>query len=117
MRDRSKGMQVLRALAGALALCLIAPLAAAGATLHQTLLAEAGYGPAPVGFARTADGTLHVAFESNISWGDSANGVAVRSISAAGHVGPLVQALNWSNSGGGGSPSGIPGLAILSGGS
>ncbi len=43
----------------------------------------------------------------------SANGVGAVSITPSGHVEPSVQALSWSNSGG--SPNGIPGLAVLSG--
>ena len=85
---------------------------ATGATLHPTLLAKVGYGTVPVGFARTADGQLHVAFETNTSWGDSASGVGSLSISPAGGVGSQVQALAWTSSSGG-SPNGIPGLAVM----
>ena len=98
-----------------LAIALTAPAGAAAATLHQTLLAKVGYGTTPPSFARTADGVMHVAFETNANWGDSANGVGARSISPSGHMGPQVQALAWGS--GGGSPNGIPGLAVLPGGS
>ncbi len=92
-------------------LALLVPGGSAAATLHTTLLAQVGYGTTPPGFARTADGTLHVMFETNTSWGDAANGMEARSISPSGHVGPAVQALNWNVTGG--SPSGIPGLAVM----
>lgn len=109
MRDGSRTLQLLCSLVAALALSLITPLAAAGATLHPTLLAEAGYGTTPIGFARTANGVLHVVIDSNVNWGDSYSGIAARSISPSGHVGPAVQALNWN----GQSAQGIPGLAVL----
>ena len=89
----------------------IAPAGGQAAALHPTMLAKVGYGPVPPSFARTADGILHVAYETNISWGNAANGVGALSISPSGHVGPQVQALNWNNQGG--SPNGIPGLAVL----
>lgn len=98
-----------------LAITLAIPAVAMAAALHPALLAKAGYGITPPSFARTADGTLHLVFETNTSWGNSANGVSALSISPSGHVGPLVQALDWGNSGG--SPNGIPGLAVLPGGS
>ncbi len=91
----------------------LAPGKALGAALHPTLLAQVSYGSTPPAFARTTDGTLHVAFASNINWGDSANGVGAVSISPSGHVLPAVQALAWP--GPGGSPSGIPGLAVSNG--
>ena len=97
-----------------LAIALTAPAGAAAATLHRTLLAKVGYGTTPPSFARTADGVMHVAFETNVSWDDSANGVGAVSISPSGHVGPQVQALAWGGTGG--SPNGIPGLAVLPGG-
>jgi hypothetical protein len=75
------------------------------------LIAKVGYGGAPIGFARSANGTLHVVYETDISWGDSANGVGTITIGRSGAVGHPVQALNWKDTGG--SPSGIPGLAIL----
>jgi hypothetical protein len=90
---------------------VIAPAASEAATLHPTLLAKVGYGQVPPAFARSADGTLHLAFATVISWGNSANGIGALSISPSGQVGPQVQALNWNNPGG--SPSGIPGLAVL----
>lgn len=96
------------------AIALIAPAAAVAMPLHPTLLAKGSQFPVAPSFARAADGTLHVVFETNINWGNSANGVGAVSISASGHVGPQVQALNWGTSGG--SPNTIPGLAILSGG-
>lgn len=99
------------ALLVAVAISLLAAAGASAATLHPQLLAKVGYGATPVGFARTGDGVLHVAYESNINWGDGANGVGALAISPSGHVGPQVQALNWGTSGG--SPSGIPGLAAL----
>src|ERR1700757_3122458 len=77
----------------ALALAVLAPAVALGATLHPTLLTKAGYGSFPVGFARTADGNLHVVYATNIGWGDAANGIGAVSISPSGHVGPQVQAL------------------------
>jgi hypothetical protein len=91
---------------------LLAPGGAVGASLHPKLLAKVGYGTTPIGFARAADGRLHVAFETNTSWGDSASGVGAVSVTPSGHVGPQVQALSW---GGGtsGSPNGIPGLAVM----
>jgi hypothetical protein len=98
-----------------LAIALTAPAGAVAATLHKTLLAKVGYGTTPPSFARTANGIMHVAFETNVSWGNAANGVGVRSISPSGNLGPHVQALAWG--GNGGSPNGIPGLAVLRGGS
>lgn len=113
-RDRQRCVR--RTLMLGLTMALIAPAAAAAATLHSRLLAKVGYGTTPPSFARTADGTLHVAFETNVNWGDSASGVGALSISPSGHVGPQVQALSWGGSTGG-SPNGIPGLAVLPGGS
>lgn len=94
---------------------LLAPNGAAGATLHPKLLSKAGYGPVPIGFARSADGRLHVAVATNLSWGNAASGVGAVAISPSGNVGPLVQALAWSGVTSG-SPSGIPGLAVTSSG-
>jgi hypothetical protein len=91
---------------------LLAPGGAVGASLHPKLVAKVGYGTVPIGFARTADASLHVAFETNTSWGDSASGVGAESISPSGHLGPQVQALAW-NGLTSGSPNGIPGLAVL----
>ena len=58
-----------------LTVALLGPEGAVGAGLHPKLLAKVGYGTVPIGFARSADGSLHVAFETNTSWGDSASGV------------------------------------------
>ena len=114
MHGRDGKRRLCRTMMLGLAIALITPVGAAAATLHKTLLASVGYGTTPPSFARTADGVMHVAFETNTSWGSSANGVAALSISPSGHVGPLVQALAWGA--GGGSPNGIPGLAVLPGG-
>lgn len=111
MRDRrmrSLRWGLLLGLAGA----LLAPGGAVGASLHPKLLAKVGYGTTPIGFARAADGRLHVAFETNTSWGDSASGVGALSITPSGHVGPQVQALSWGGATSG-SPNGIPGLAVM----
>ena len=91
---------------------LLVPSGATAAALHPKLLTKAGYGPVPIGFARSADGRLHVAFETNTNWGDAASGVGALAISPSGNIGPQVQALSWSSSSGG-SPNGIPGLAVL----
>jgi hypothetical protein len=91
---------------------LVAPNGAVGATLHPKLLTKSGYGTLPIGFARSADGRLHVAFSTEISWGDTATGVGAVTISPSGNVGPQVQALTW-NGVTSGSPSGVPGLAVL----
>jgi hypothetical protein len=115
MKRTDRKRRLRRTMTLALALALTTPAGAAAATLHTTLLAKVGYGTTPPSFARTADGVMHVAFETNLNWGDSANGVGVRSISPSGHLGPQVQALAWGA--GGGSPNGIPGLAVLPGGS
>src|ERR1700760_2489501 len=95
-----------------LTIALLGPGAAVGAALHPKLLAKVGYGTVPIGFARSADGRLHVAFETNTSWGDAASGVGAVAISPSGSVGPQVQALAWSGLTSG-SPNGIPGLAVL----
>jgi hypothetical protein len=95
-----------------LMVALIVPGGARGESLHPKLLAKVGYGTVPVGFARSANGQLHVAFETNVSWGDSASGVGALAISPSGHVGPQVQALAWPGPISG-SPSGVPGLAVL----
>jgi hypothetical protein len=108
MKDRARTSQLLCAMVGALALLLVAPLAAAGVTLHTTQIATAGYGATPVGFARTPDGVLHVVVTQNTNWGNSYSGIAARSISPSGHIGPPVQALNWD----GQSAQGDPGLAV-----
>jgi len=97
-----------------LATALAAPAIASAATLSPRLVAKAGYGAVVPSFVRTADGTLHMVLEANINWGDSFNGVGAISISPSGHVGAEVAALNWAVSGG--SPNGIPGLAIMPGG-
>lgn len=94
-----------------LGLVVLVPASAGAQALHPDLLAKVGYGTAPPGFVRSADGTLHLVYETNTNWGDSANGVRIVTISPTGHVGPPVQALNWNSAGG--SPSGIPGLAIM----
>jgi hypothetical protein len=100
------------ALLAGLALGLLAPAAAVGATLRPTLIApKTSPGATPDGFARTADGTLHVVYETNQAWGMTANGVGAVGISAAGTAGPQVQAFSWGTTGG--SPNGIPGLALL----
>ena len=112
MRDTGRHRHAQWAVLSGLALALFAPGGAVGATLHPTLLAKVAYGTVSPGFARTADGTLHVAFETNTSWGDSASGVAALAISPSGHVGPQVQALSW-NGPTSGSPNGIPGLAVM----
>jgi hypothetical protein len=91
---------------------LLAPNGAAGATLHPKLLAKVSYGTTPIGFARSGDGRLHVAFETNTSWGDAASGVGAVAISPSGKVGAQVQALAWSGVTSG-SPNGIPGLAVM----
>jgi hypothetical protein len=96
-------------------LALLAPGGAGAMSLHPKLVAKVGYGTVPIGFARTADGKLHVAFETNTNWGDSANGVGAVSISPSGQLEPQVQALSW-NGETSGSPNGIPGLAVLSSG-
>ncbi len=95
-----------------LVVALLAPNGAVGAALHPKLLAKVGYGTVPIGFARSADGRLHVAFETNTSWGDSASGVGALAISPSGNVGPQVQALSWTGTTSG-SPNGIPGLAVM----
>jgi hypothetical protein len=95
-----------------LAPAVLAPGGATGAALHPKLLTKAGYGTLPIGFARSADGRLHVAFATNTSWGDSASGVGAVAISPSGTVGPQVQALAWTGLTSG-SPSGIPGLAVM----
>ncbi len=91
---------------------LLAPSGAVGLALHPKLLTKAGYGTLPIGFARTADGRLHVAFATNTSWGDASSGVGAVAISPSGSVGPQVQALAWSGLTSG-SPSGVPGLAVM----
>ena len=99
-----------------LAAALIAPAGALAKSLHPTLIAsKTSPGFVPAGFARTADGTLHMVYETNLNWGNSANGVGAVSISPSGHVGPQVQALSWGNQSGG-APNGVPGLAVLPGG-
>jgi hypothetical protein len=95
-----------------LMVALLAPSVAVGAGLHPKLLAKVDYGTVPIGFARSADGRLHVAFETSTSWGDPANGVGAVAISPSGHIGPQVQALAW-NGPTSGSPNGIPGLAVM----
>lgn len=111
MKDRGMRRPWLIVLVGLMA-ALLAPGGAQGAALHPRLLAKVGYGAVPIGFARSADGRLHVAYETNTSWGDSANGIGALAISPSGHVGPQVQALAW-NGPTSGSPNGIPGLAVL----
>ena len=111
MKDRAKRRARWIVLLGS-SVALLAPAGAMGAALHPKLLAKVGYGTVPIGFARSADGRLHVAFETNTSWGDAASGVGAVAISAAGNVGPQVQALAWSGPTSG-SPNGIPGLAVM----
>src|SRR5689334_11753383 len=88
-----------------LTVALVVPSGAVGATLHPKLLAKVGYGTVPIGFARSADGRLHVAFETNTSWGDAASGIGAVAISPSGSPGPAVQALAW-NGVTSGSPNG-----------
>lgn len=96
-----------------LATALAVPAASQAATLHTTLVANAGYGAVAPSFVRTPDGTLHVVLETNTNWKDGWNGIGAVSISPSGKVGPEVQALNWNTTGG--SPSGTPGVAIVGG--
>jgi hypothetical protein len=109
MKNRGGTNQFLGAVLGVLALALITPLTAAGATLHTRQLVTASYGATPVGFARTADGVLHMVATQNTNWGDSYSGIAAVSISPSGIVGAPVQALNWN----GQSAQGNPGLAVM----
>ena len=95
MRDWGGGRALRRVVLLGLTLAVLVAGGAAGATLQPKLLTKAGYGTVPIGFARSADGSLHVAYETNTSWGDSASGVAAVSISPSGHIGPQVQALSW----------------------
>jgi hypothetical protein len=95
---------------------VLAPSGALGANLHPKLLTKAGYGALPIGFARSANGRLHVAFETNLSWGNSASGVGTVTISPSGNIGPQVQALAWSGVTSG-SANGVPGLAVMPNGS
>ncbi|MGZ4165961.1 MAG: sialidase family protein [Solirubrobacteraceae bacterium] len=106
------GRRLRRIVLLGLTLALVVAGGATGATLHPKLLTKAGYGTLPIGFARSADGSLHVAFATNTSWGNSASGVGALSISPSGHIGPQVQALAWTGLTSG-SPSGIPGLAVM----
>src|SRR6201995_662778 len=115
MKDTGKRRlpwMALLALIGA----VLAPSGALGANLHPKLLTKAGYGALPIGFARSANGRLHVAFETNLSWGNSASGVGTVAISPSGNIGPQVQALAWSGVTSG-SPNGVPGLAVMPNGS
>ena len=114
MRQRAK-RRLPRVVLLGLTVAVLVPSAAVAASLHPKLVAKVGYGTVPIGFARTADGRLHVAFETNTNWGDSANGVGAVAISPSGHLGPQVQALSW-NGLTPGSPNGIPGLAVMSSG-
>ena len=112
MRDWGDGRALRRIVLLGSTVAVLMAGGAAGATLHPKLITKAGYGTVPIGFARSADGRLHVAFETNTSWGDSASGVAAVSISPSGQIGPQVQALSWTGLTSG-SPSGIPGLAVM----
>jgi hypothetical protein len=113
MRDWTRIRRMFRA-SGALVVggavgALGAPAVAGATSLHPTLLTKSAYGAILPGFARTADGTLHVVYETNKGWGDSAYGIGTVAISPSGHVHPAVQALAW-----GTSPSnGIPGVAVM----
>lgn len=111
MRDQSR-RRLARTVSLGLTLALLLAGGAAGAVLHPKLLVKAGYGTLPVGFARAGNGNLHVAVETNTDWGNAASGVGVLSISPSGHVGPFVQALAWPSVPSG-SPSGVPGLAVM----
>ncbi len=113
MKSPRRETKLLGAMLLGVALGLFAPAAAWGATLHPKLLAKVSYGAVPPSFARTADGNLHVVYQTNTNWGDSANGVGAVTISPSGQVSPQVQALSWpppSN------PGGIPGVAVMPGG-
>lgn len=116
MKHQRRQIRFLGVLVPVLALVLLSPAGAlASKQLHTTLIAPRTSPTAtPDGFARTADGILHLVYETNTSWGMSANGIGAVSISPSGHAGPPVQALAWGSQGG--SPNGIPGLAVLSGG-
>ncbi|HUB09902.1 MAG TPA: sialidase family protein, partial [Myxococcales bacterium] len=109
MGTRTETLRLPRRLLLGVVIALVTPAVATAASLHTTLLGKAGYGSTPAGFARTADGMLHVVLDSNTNWGNSYNGIAALSISPSGHVGPPVQAVNWN----GQSAQGIPGLAVL----
>jgi len=111
-RQGRAGRRLGGASLAAVAIALAGAAPSGAANLHPHLLTVAGYGSAPIGFARSADGRLHVAFETNTSWGNSASGVGTLAISPSGSVEPTVQALSWTSSSGG-SPNGIPGLAVL----
>ena len=116
MTGRMSQMKVLTGLTVGLVIALITSAGALGATLHPALIVpKTSPATFPDGFVRTPDGTLHVAYETNLNWGMSANGIGTVTISPSGHPGPQLQALAWAGSTGG-SPSGIPGLALLPGG-
>src|ERR1700729_2526372 len=112
MRDWGGGHALRRIVVLGFTVAVLVASGAEGATLHPKLITKAGYGTVPIGFARSAGARLHVAFETNTSWGDSASGVAAVSISPSGHIGPQVQALSWTGLTSG-SPNGIPGLAVM----
>ena len=115
MKRQRLEIRLLGLLLPALAVVLLSPAGALAKKLNVTLIApKTSPAATPDGFARSSDGTLHVVYETNTAWGMSANGVGAVSISPSGHVGPAVQALAWGPQGG--SPNGIPGLAVLAGG-
>ena len=109
MRALTGHRHLFLALLIGVATALSVPVASQAATLHPQLLSLAGYGGTPIGYARTADGVLHVVIDQNTNWGSSYNGIAALTINPAGHVGPSVQALNW----GGQASQGIPGLTVM----
>jgi hypothetical protein len=116
MKSQRRGIRFLGLLVPVIAVALLSPAGALASKKLKTTLIAPRTSPAatPDGFARTADGTLHVVYETNTAWGMSANGIGAVSISPSGHVGAQVQALAWGPQGG--SPNGIPGLAVMPGG-
>jgi hypothetical protein len=84
----------------------LVPAAAGAAATKFKQIAVIDGGPAPlVPTARTADGTLHLVYRTKAATG-GVDGLAARSISPAGTVGPQVQALS-------GWQPGQPGLVVL----
>ncbi|HEY6960302.1 MAG TPA: sialidase family protein [Gaiellaceae bacterium] len=111
MTTPTKLMHAGAALAAALALVAITAGAGLSAPPGKfSRIASVNGGTAPqFGLARTANGTLHLAWQTMPALG-STWGLATLSISSAGKVGPQTQAL-------GGWEAGIPGLTTLADGS
>lgn len=71
----------------------VATASAKTPTLHVKRITAINATPLGAGIARTADGTLHLVYSTQVAWGAPFDGVGTTSISPSGQVGAQIQAL------------------------